>query len=256
MAKGDSTCASTWPSTNPAHEKELKILSYTTLSTPHNGSALADLLVQRDVAMAYAVQEFEGFPTFTESILKKKPTDVGQTNLTTAFTAALNARTVSAISRDTVFNTVAADADLNGNGEIDRSPDEYLELRNESAELRNIDASPGGEFVTRGLTDIPYQILRNTQSVGVRYETRTTLLGKNESVAIVIAYPTPQPLGNDVLVTIPSGQGEGSVASRVANTHVFSGSDRRDRSSVADGGVAATVARWLFDIERKTGGLQ
>lgn len=240
----------------PRHEKELKILSYTTLSTPHNGSALADLLVQRDATMAFAVQEFDGFPTFTEWLLSQKATDVGTTNLTTAFTAALNARTVTAISRDTVFNTVAADTDLNGNGEIDRNPDEYLELRNESAELRKVDAAPGGEFLTRRLTNIPYQILRNTQSVGVRYETRTTLLGKNEGVAIVVAYPTPQPLGNDVLVTIPSGQGEGSVASRVANTHVFSGSGGRNHSSVADGGVAATVARWLFDIERKTGGLQ
>ena len=82
------------------------------------------------------------------------------------------------------------------------------------------------------------------------------MLGKNESVAIVIAYPTPQPLGNDVLVTIPSGQGEGSIASRVANTQVFTGSDGRNHSSVANGGVAATVARWLFDIELKSGGLQ
>ena len=65
-----------------------------------------------------------------------------------------------------------------------------------------------------------------------------------------------QPLGNDLLVTIPSGQGEGSIATRVANTHVFTGSDGRNHSSVANGRVAATVANWLFDIERTSGGLQ
>ena len=47
----------------PSHDKEFKVLSYTTLSTPHNGSALADLLVQRDAAVeSLAEREFVGFP--------------------------------------------------------------------------------------------------------------------------------------------------------------------------------------------------
>ena len=130
----------------PSHDKEFKVLSYTTLSTPHNGSALADLLVQRDAAVeSLAEREFVGFPTFTETVLNQTPpADIGTTNLTTAFTASLNANTVSAISPDIVFNTVAADADLNSNGEIDRVPDEYREMRDESEELRAVDAKVGG----------------------------------------------------------------------------------------------------------------
>ena len=81
-------------------------------------------LVQRDVAVeSLAQREFVGFPMFTETILNQTPpTDIGTTNLTTAFTASLNASTVSAISPDTVFNTVAADADLNGNGRLIAAP--------------------------------------------------------------------------------------------------------------------------------------
>jgi hypothetical protein len=240
----------------PNHDKEFKVLSYTTLSTPHNGSALADLLVQRDAAVeSLAEREFVGFPSFTETILNQTATDIGTTNLTTAFTASLNASTVSAISPAIVFNTVAGDADLNGNGEIDRSPDEYREMRDESAALRALDATALGGTKTRLAMNVMYGILRTTESVSLRIERRSGLRGIT-TVAVVAANPTVAPLGNDLLVSIPSGQGEGSVATRVANTHVFSGSDGRNHSSVANGGVAATVARWLFDIELKSGGLQ
>jgi len=241
----------------PDHDKDFNVLSYTTLSTPHNGSALADLVVQRDAAVeSLAEREFVGFPTFTETILNKTPrADDGMTNLTTAFTASLNTSTLFAISPATVFNTVAADADINGNGTIDRSPDEYREMRDESKDLRELDASAFGERKTRLAMNVMYEILRTTESVGLRIERRSGMLGTT-TVAVVTANPTAQPLGNDLLVSIPSGQGEGSIAARVANTHLFTGSDGRNHSSVANGGVAATVADWLFDIDLKSGGLR
>jgi triacylglycerol lipase len=240
----------------PNHDKDFKVLSYTTLSTPHNGSALADLAVQRDAAVeSLAKREFVGFPTFTETILNQLPTDIGTTNLTTAFTASFNISTLFGISPATVFNTVAADADINGNGTIDHIPDEYLEIRDENKDLRDAYALPGGSFATDAIVNVMHEILRSTASVGLRIERRNGMLGTT-TVAVVTANPTAQPLGNDLLVTIPSGQGEGSIATRVANTHVFTGSDGRNHSSVANGRVAATVANWLFDIERTSGGLQ
>ena len=91
--------------------------------------------------------------------------------------------------------------------------------------------------------------------MGLRIERRSGLRGIT-TVAVVTANPTAETLGNDLLVSIPSGLGEGSVATRVANTHVFYGTDGRNHSSVADAGVAATVATWLLQIESKSGGLQ
>ena len=242
----------------PSHDKEFKVLSYTTLSTPHNGSALADLLIQRDVAVeSLAEREFVGFPLLTETVLNQTPpADIGTTNLTTAFTASLNANTVSAISPNTVFNTVAADADLNSNGQMDRVPvDEYREIRDESEELRALDAKVGGDIKIGVAMNVMYRILEWTESVGLRIERRSGLRGIT-TVAVVTANPTAETLGNDLLVSIPSGLGEGSVATRVANTHVFYGTDGRNHSSVADVGVAATVATWLLQIESKSGGLQ
>ncbi len=173
----------------PSHDKDFKVLSYTTLSTPHNGSALADLLVQRDAAVeSLAEREFVGFPLFTETVLNQTPpADIGTTNLTTAFTASLNASTVSAISPDIVFNTVAADADLDSSGTIDRSPDEYRELRDESKELRNLDQVRAGLAM-----NVMYGILRSTASVGLRIERRSGMLGTT-TVAVVTANPTAQP---------------------------------------------------------------
>jgi triacylglycerol lipase len=240
----------------PAHDQDFKVLSYTTLSTPHNGSVLADLLVQRDAAVAGAAElEFENFPRFTETIVTKVTTDPGTVNLTTGFAAGLNGRTAG-VSPDTVFLTVSADADTNGDAAINRSPDEYLELRQESATLQTLDDSFAGHTKSRIAVDTTYQILRRTASVGLRFETRKRLFGSPRTVAILTAAPNPTPLGNDVLVTLPSGQGVGSVASRVKHSQVYTGAAGRNHSSVANAGVASDMAPHIVDVEKAIGDLK
>jgi len=114
----------------PSHEADFKVLSYTSLSTPQNGSAAADLLVQRAAALSVTSNiEFSGFPSFTQKVAEQTALDAGTPNLTTTFVAGFNAANVGRLPSDTVFNTVQADADTNGNAQIDRSPDEYAELR-------------------------------------------------------------------------------------------------------------------------------
>lgn len=238
----------------PGHEGDFKVLSYNTLSTPHNGSVLADVLVQRDAAALVTSElEFSGFPRFSETAVSLVSTDVGTTNLTTAFTAAFNLRTVAAVSPATVFHTVAADADTNGNGELDRSPDEYRELRDESASLRNLDLV--SQTLSRIAVNTPYQMLRRTASVSLTYATRTGFFG-TRTVAVLTAAPSPAPVGNDALVTIPSGQGAGSVAARVAASRVYTGGAGRNHSNVANAGVAADLAPLIIGVERSSGDLR
>ena len=244
----------------PGHDDDFEVLSYSTLSTPHNGSLLADVLILRDRAAAAAQEtEFENFPAFSQTVINQIPTDAGTPNLTTAFTASFNSGNLPNIDGSIVFNTIAADADTNGNGRIDNNPDEYADLRAESPDLQNLfNTRVVGPTIARRGVDIPYQVLRNNQSITMRLVRRRRFmgLGGTRTVAIITANAAPEPVGNDVLVTIPSGRGEGSIRGRVRNSHEFVGAAGRNHSSVANGGVAATVAPWLVDIERQNGDLQ
>jgi triacylglycerol lipase len=241
----------------PSHDNDFKVLSYTSLSTPHNGSVGADLLVQRAAALAVTTDiEYVGFPRFTQTVAEQTGLDAGTPNLTTTFTAGFNAGNVGRLPGSTVFNTVAADADRNGNGEIDRSPDEYAELRAESPALQALDNSMFGQTKTRIAVNAVYQVLRTTSGVTLTYRTEKKLFGGTRTVAVLTAVPSGGALGNDVLVPIPSGQGVGSIQGRTRNTHVFNGAAGRNHSSVANGGVAATVVPWIIAVERSDGDLK
>ena len=72
----------------------------------------------------------------------------------------------------------------------------------------------------------------------------------------ITAVPGTTPLGNDVLVTLPSGLGQGSIAARSTGTRIFQGASGRNHSDVADGGVAAAVIPWLLSAERARGDLR
>jgi len=241
----------------PGHNRDFKILSYSSLSTPHNGSPGADLLVQRAIALRVTSNiEFAGFPSFTQSVAEQTGLDAGTGNLTTGFVAGFNTTNVSRLPADTVFNTVAADADQNGNAEIDRSPDEYAELRAESPQLTALDNTFLGQTKTRIAVNAVYQVLRTTAGVTLTYRTERTLLGGQRTIAVLTSIHNPAGLGNDVLVPIPSGQGVGGIAGRVANSATFTGAAGRNHSSVANAGVAARVVPWIISTERANGDLK
>lgn len=238
----------------PQH-KDFKVLSYTSLSTPHNGSAGADLLVQRKRALENTILIVPVGFSFTQIVASFLPVDAGTPDLTTGSTAVFNAENISRLPPDTIFNTVAADADLNGNAEIDRRPDEYADLRAESSTLRTLDVV---SEASRRAVDLPYQLLRNTARVRLVFvrQRLPPLVGPIITVAVLINVPTSSALGNDVLVTIPSGQGAGSIAARTTNTIVFRGAAGRNHSSVANEGVAERVVPWIINIERTLGDLR
>ncbi|MCK4342100.1 MAG: hypothetical protein KAY37_10305 [Phycisphaerae bacterium] len=242
----------------PAHNATFEVLSYTSLSSPHNGSVLADVAMTRKAAAGRASYiQFSGFPGTANALTYLAKTDDGTDDLQTTKCAAFNRGNLAALPKGIVYNTVAADADLNSNTVIDFTPDEYAELRAESVELTRLH----GIYwrLSRNVVDTMYQILRNTSGVTVAYTRTVVMIGGypvTVTVATLTAVPNPAPLGNDTMVTIPSGHGTGSFAALTTNTATFTGAAGRNHSSVANVGVAATVGPWIIATEKARGDLK
>ena len=253
------------------HQKTFKILSMTTLSTPHNGSVLADVAVERNNAAQQVgrlgrVEFTDQFPDYTRqlsSLATWEGVDRGRQNLTTGFVGGFNRDNVGRIRNlGITFGTIAADADTNGNAQIDRNPDEYLHLRTESAELTQLDGLkepitgfPVGQRTTRFIVDSLYQILRRSAGVRVTYREQG-IWPVTRTVATIHSIDNPTPLGNDTLVTIPSARGEGFFQPLTRNSFTFQGGAGRNHSNVANRGVADTVIAWMIEAERRSGGLK
>ena len=243
-----------------AYQNRFKVISLTTLATPHNGSVLADLSIEREEAadqVGFIGRiEYEGFPAFTRQLLaisQATGIDDGRRNLTTGFVAGFNSRNLSRLDGlGVTFNTVTGDADLNSNGRMDRTPDEYAALRTESGLLRN-----APDRTATFIVDSLYQILRKTRGVSVSYRDQClTRFGPCKKIATLKSVDNPSLLGNDTLVTIPSGLGIGSLRSRVSNSLTYTGTVGRNHSSIANRGIAQTIIPWLIDADRRKGGLR
>ncbi len=233
----------------PQNNKDFKVLSLTTLSTPHRGSILADLQVKRNAAAQIASQvDYKGFPLFIEQVLSvAPPLDRGTEDLTQEFLLGFNNSNVPLLPSDTVINTVSADADISGNGSID-SQNEYAGLLAASKQLQNLPS-----FVATGGLNVSYQTLRTVSAIRVTTSLRQ-LRGGALKVATLTAIPTPTPQGNDIFVTIQSAEGPGTL--QVKNRSSLVGAQGRDHATVANGGVAQIVVPWLINIERQKGDLK
>lgn len=241
-----------------ARNREFKVLSLTTLGSPHNGSVLADISIARidalrNVGVLADNIDLENFPTYTQFVVEqidKNGVDRGRYDLTTSFVANFNRNNVPLLDRNITFNTIAADADTNGTHSIDQ-PSEYAELAAESPELAS---QPN--FIARRIVDVLYQNLRLNRTVTTRAEQRCTLGLFCKVVLVISPVPNQTPLGNDTLVTLPSATGVGSIQPLTTNTHTFSGGAGRNHSSVANQGVAQIVIPWLIQVDRTKGGLK
>ena len=234
---------------------DLTLLSHNTVSTPHNGSVMADLSVARGISLNVLMQtQFVGFPAFLDSLLflaNLTGPDAGALNLTTAHVAGFNAANVPALPTAD-YNQVAADADRNASATIDTEA-EVAALRLDDSSL-----APMPTLIATNAIDPLYRTLRNTRAITTTIG--VGLLGGGLPVPVpmltLAAVPGAAPLGNDVLVTLPSGLGQGSIATRSTGTRIFQGGSGRNHSDVADGGVAAAVIPWLLSAERTRGDLR
>jgi triacylglycerol esterase/lipase EstA (alpha/beta hydrolase family) len=236
----------------PAHDDQFKVLSFTSLSTPHNGSLLADLKQETFSRSRAGRHEFVDFPGAIDVALEHMggEPDRGQQNMTTGFMAAFNAGNLANLPKRTIYNAIAGDMDLDGDGMITMQA-EYIALLKETSTLTRVFNRFGS--LPRTIINTLYQVLRHVRSFEVEYATDPTF---TRVVVIFFALPQPVELGNDSLVTLPSGLGEATFASRVINSHVFQGDDGRNHASIADAGVAVRVLPWLFDIEKEHGDLR
>lgn len=235
----------------PGFDDQFKVLSYTSLSTPHNGSVLADLVVERwkGAAATATSKVYVGFPDLTEWIVESRRAIAGYDDLQTTASADFNAANLALLPSDVIYNTVAADLDQNGNGRVDTIPPEWQELALEDPVLNN----PPGPYSGETVLNVAYQILRGTATISVT--STANFLGW--TTVTTTANPTPgPPVGNDVLVTIPSAQGVGTFASRVSNSTTLTGANGRNHASVANAGVASTVSGWIISVERAEGDLR
>lgn len=243
-----------------SHDNEFKVLSLNTLSSPHDGTLLTDLLEERAAAVkqigTLGTIEYENFPAWTQLMAAAGSLtfDDGLKDLTTKKVALFNKDNVGALPPDLTINTVGGDADINGNNQIDREPDEYAELRQFSFLLRT------GHFLApdaaRYAIDSMYQILRNTSSIKMECCRQTSTLGVKRLIARITATPSDIAIPNDTLVTGFSAIGTGSILSRSANNELYLGATGRNHGNIADAVVAAKIVVWIFEVEQTRGDLR
>jgi hypothetical protein len=238
---------------NPA----FNVISLTTLSTPHLGSALADLAI---------ATEASGIALFGCTVKEMRDlglSDGGTPNLTTFFTAGFNPPLPPTID----YRMLGGDTDLNGDGGINSGPvDEYVAARSENPTLTSIFTSPP---ITIGRTTITgpqkadtlatlfHQFLSAVSSVSVL---STTILIPPFPLLVTITHPVPTfaaaPAPNDLLVTLGSANGGPAPFISAAPLSSFTLAAGRDHASIANAGVAAIVIPQLIITDLTRGDLK
>jgi triacylglycerol esterase/lipase EstA (alpha/beta hydrolase family) len=251
----------------PKDKEFFKILSFSTLSTPHNGSILADLVIKYNEGIKKAGRsEFNGFPGMSQEMVWMTSVHKGHENLTTDFAAGFNAQNIgrlTGLASEIEFYTYAADLDRNNNQRLDN--DLTGECEQEGMASENF-----GSGWVPDCTPLPkignnlYQILRNTASVDLSYQDRPYDTGEPGGpvmlrTAIVTSVPNPFPLPNDSLVTIKSGQGEPYYINLVPENRreLYIGFNQgRNHASIGNNWVAIDVIGNLQSTESRIGDLK
>jgi hypothetical protein len=235
----------------------LKLLSYNSISTPHDGTVLADLFVKYGTALERGAEkdEFNGFPASTDKVISfgygVRGGAENLESLTTAWLADFNTTNRSRLPGNAFYNTLAADADENGNDRIDSEPNEFKEFVAEGPSFfESLSGAPIGWILDR-----PYQIIRQTRGVKMNLENRTVPVKgvpvDNVRVAVFDAVSATN-RDNDILVAAPSAHGRGSF-SRITRQ---SPSAIQGENHVSVVNVAGSrIIPWIFQAERALGDL-
>jgi len=228
------------------------VLSLTTLSTPHDGSVLADIMETYEAFLRtdFGVRFSGSFPTGAQLLSRLVlGNDEGRVDLTVKATAAFNAENVRVLPEDVQFNTLAADADRDGTGTLNTLGEiDMLHLEDQSLTL----LPPLGAILA---VNHVYQILRQVERVDVQLDTRFDASGVLVRTAHVIGIAPALPSGNDALVTLRSGRGDGGFNELVSNHRPFIGALGRNHATIADVAVYAILS-WLVARERTIGDLR
>lgn len=255
------------------HNTTLTVVSFTTLSTPHDGSALADaLLARKSITIPKAQIEWPNppFPNITATIAEMVEVNDGYPDLQAKALADFKEGNITSLRRtlaiDTTvspraspLNALTADMDVNGNAVIDPvgpNLDEYAALRAESTQLQDLAAG-----VARAVLNAVYQVLKRVTAVEVAFvKDATNQIRKATLQATTIQRETR----NDSLVTISSGFGDreygraGSYGTLLRHYEFFDAGSppAMNHSSVCGPAAATTVIPWLIDADQQRGGLR
>lgn len=242
----------------PDHEDEFKVLSLTTLSTPHNGSVLADISVITDnVVTRCAKVDFANQPGLLEELADIIGVDEGTAELQVSRSRTFNEVNLPLLPDSPVYNVVVGEADTNNNFMIDNTPDEYAALRTENTSLNSVyNWTLIGPSSARKIVDkYMYQVLRKTRAV--QFKSELIAMGFPRSTVIIQyeSLPTPAPALNDTLVTYESGEGIGTFWKKVEGIGFVDEQYGRNHANIAHAGTASTLKTWLKSIETQRGDL-
>jgi len=236
-----------------ARSHSFRILSLTTLSTPHAGSSLADLGVAvRDVAGVLLSIGIPGGETYPDEITALIPNSPGLQDLTTSAAATFR----PSMPAGAHYRMVGADADRNGNGLIQSSPiDEYAAARDDTRFLADLFAldPPAAD----ALATFVHAVLSTVSSVSVAtipivYPCRDPFclipIPRVETLSVPVVVFGGGP--NDLMVTIRSANSAGSP---FISLPPYSGGASRNHASIVDAGVAAQLIPLLQATEASIG---
>jgi hypothetical protein len=224
------------------------VLSLTTLSSPHKGSALADLIMGQERA---DVVSDVGWDLMS----RLESPDRGHPDLTTdAASSRLNRNLdiLDGMADRPQLWAVGADADLNNDGELNHShPDEYEAARGESAQLRQLYNSNPTWDLSKHAINLVYRFLQDYGSVEIVREHYA-----GGFITVVYADPTCCGGPNDTLVPISSANGESPFFAYLplnSSGGSTPGVDGADHAAIANGKVAEYVWPGIRLTERASG---
>jgi hypothetical protein len=220
------------------------VISFTTLSTPHRGTAAADLQVALSASalavLPAAALRALGFGLGNPAVL----------DLTTFAAPGLAA--TSPLPTGVDYRSVGGDADRNGNFLIQSRPlpDEYIAERGEQPTLAAMFAAnpPATDLAVTNF----YQFMFFTRTVVV-VPAFIPLPVPPFFLAITVPAPVPGlPSPNDLVVTAPSALGSSPFVALPA----FTGAFAVDHASVAGVVVGAAIIPLLVTSDKTRGGLR
>ena len=255
--------------------------SFTTLSTPHNGSVLADILV---TGWAYkqglvgALHWSDSIPATIDVLSRHRQVYPGYETLQTPACSLANARHFGSPDgvrlsgrlpgpSETQYFFHGADMDLDHNDAITVGfypfyPAEIDPLQKDEPQLVGLLLVPNlGLTAEQALTDM-YLTLKYNRTITVNRSTVTRPNGQVITALSGFGVAPSSPQGNDILVTIPSAFAlpAGDVVQPIRQPWQHLPSEAttpgKNHSSIGDGDVAAFVIPDLLTSDRIRGGMR
>ncbi len=233
----------------------VRVLSLTTLSTPHNGSVLADIKSAREYAKRKRLALFyEGFEEFVELVNSVVPYNTGYPYLETVYAFGFNTFNVPKLETrmhpktesQTVFSAACADADRDLGGGMSGPQCEVCGLEKDMPELAYLP-----ESVRILLINPLYRTLMKHSYITMRRQWWRSYK--------LVAGPQTGAFPNDTLVTTTSGLGHGSYESLIAPSGgswvTLAGLSTgtayygRNHSTVADEMIPEIIIPWIKSAE-------